>query len=424
MANNNANPNPQPQPNPQPAPEHGEFTEGVVGLFHTISGTKTKIVYTNLFTGKIHVKSGGFFFNFPWRRKPVKISLDQHKIDTVCRKTTTLGTGGNNVGPMVDYDTDYFIKIVDPEKFMDVAYSTSPEQIRRNIGDILDQKIQDYIRVQDYDTLIRQSSVDFLSQIGSRVNGVFPANSLNQELLENYGLEVTRLTFKVRPPQELIAEVTRTKQAEQEAKTAEQESRKRQIEATGQAEATRIAAAAEADKERFKGAALAQNIAAWIASGMTNEQIAAKLANQELVNGTNPHTIIMATAAAQQQVQQGQIGGSAFDMTLMLQLFNQMMQQNQVQQQAQPQAQQTQSQPQTQTQTQTQQQGQAQQQPQASVNWSTLPDSEYLSAEDSARLAAERGETIQAGGRYHISLLSDEEKTRYQVAAPTANRTR
>lgn len=409
MADNNTNPTPQ-QDQQQ---VQDNLTEGIVGLFHTISGTKTKIVYTNLFTGKIHVKSGGFFFNFPWRRRPVKISLDQHKIDTICRKTTTLGTGGNSVGPMVDYDTDYFIKVVDPEKFMDVAYSTSPEQIRKNIGDILDQKIQDYIRVQDYDTLIRQSSVDFLSQIGSRTNGAFPPHSLNQELLENYGLEVTRLTFKVRPPQELIAEVTKTKQAEQAAKTAEQESRRKQIEATGQAEATRIAAAAEADKERFKGAALAQNIAAWIASGMTNEQIAAKLANQELVNGTNPHTIVMATAAAQQQLQQGSMGNNAFDMTMMLQLFNQMMQQNQAQQQPQ---QQSQQQPQQQ-----QVQSQQQQAQPSSVDWASLPDNEYLSAEDSARLASERGQTIQAGGRYHISLLSEEEKTRYQVASAKTN---
>lgn len=404
--NNNANPTPE-QQQQQQTPEHVNITEGIVGLFHTISGTKTKIVYTNLFTGKIHVKSGGFFFNFPWRRKPVKISLDQHKIDTICRKTTTLGTGGNSVGPMVDYDTDYFIKVVDPEKFMDVAYSTSPDQIKKNIGDILDQKIQDFIRIQDYDSLIRQSSVDFLSQIGSRdVNGVFPANSLNQELLENYGLEVTRLTFKVRPPQELIAEVTRTKQAEQAARTAEQESRRRQIEAQGQAEVTRIHSAAEAEKIRLEGEALAQNIAAWIASGMTNEQIAKKLANHELVNGRNEHTIIMAAADQAQQ----QAGSGAFNATLMMQLFNQMMQQHQAQQQVQQPPQQ-----------QVQQQTQQQQQPTSTVNWAVLPDDEYLSAEDSVSLAAERGQTIAPGGRYHISLLTDEEKTRYHVAAQRGN---
>lgn len=411
MADNNANQNGNNTQNPQ---QTDEFIEGVVGLFHTISGTKTKIVYTNLFTGKIHVKSGGFFFNFPWRKKPVKISLDQHKIDTICRRTTTVGTGGNNIGPMVDYDTDYFIKIVDPEKFMDVAYSRSAADIKRNIGDILDQKIQDYIRNQPYDSLVRQSSVDFLSEIGARINGAFPPGSLNQELLENYGLEVSRITFKVKPPQELIDEVAKTKQAEQAARTAEQERIKREIEARGQAEATRITAEAEAEKERLKGAALASNIASWIAAGMTNEQIATKLANQELVNGTNPHTIIMAAAAAQQQTQQAPgVMGNAYDMTLMLNLFNQIMQQNQTQQQPPAQQQPPQS----------QQNVQAGQQPQPApqVDWDSLPDDEYLTAEDSARLAAERGDVLLPGGRYHISYLTDEQKTRYSVAAQRGN---
>lgn len=408
MADNNTNQNAQ---NNQETNETAEFTEGVVGLFHTISGTKTKIVYTNLFTGKIHVKSGGFFLNLPWRKKAVKISLDQRKVDTVCRRTTTIGTGGANIGPEVDYDTDYFIKVTDPEKFMDVAYSTSPSQIKKNIGDILDQKVQDYIRSQAYDDLIRHSSVDFLSEIGSRINGAFPPGSLNQELLENYGLEVTKITFKVRPPRELVEEATRTKQAEQAARTAEQESRRRQIEAEGQAQVTRITSEAEAEKARLQGAALAQNISSWIAAGMTNEQIAMKLANQELVNGTNQHTIVMAAAAQAQ----AQTGNDAFNATLMLQLFNQIMQQNNAQQpQNQPQ-----SQPQSQPQNQQQQQQQTQ--PQSQVDWSALPDEEYLSAEDSARLAAERNQQIQPGGRYHISFLTDDEKTRYHVAAQREN---
>lgn len=407
MADNNENQNAQ---NNQVT---GAFTEGVVGLFHTISGTKTKIVYTNLFTGKIHVKSGGFFLNLPWRKKAVKISLDQKKVDTVCRRTTTIGTGGNNIGPEVDYDTDYFIKVTDPEKFMDVAYSTSPSQIEKNIGDILDQKVQDYIRSQPYDILIRHSSVDFLSEIGSRANGAFPPGSLNQELLENYGLEVTKITFKVKPPRELVEEATKTKQAEQAARTAEQESRRRQIEAEGQAQVTRINSAAEAEKIRLQGDALAQNISSWIAAGMTNEQIAMKLANQELVNGTNQHTIVMA-AATQAQAQNG---NDAFNATLMMQLFNQIMQQNQAYQQAQPQ-----SQPQPQPQPQNQQPPQQQQgQPQSQIDWAALPNDEYLSAEDSARLAAERGQQIQPGGRFHISFLTDEEKTRYQVAAQRGN---
>lgn len=413
MADNNANPNPQNSQNPQTS----EFAEGVVGLFHTISGTKTKIVYTNLFTGKIVVKSGGFFLNFPWRRKAVKISLDQHKVDTICRKSTTVGTGGNSIGPEIDYDTDYFIKIVDPEKFMDVAYSTSTAQIQRNIGDMLDQKIQDYIRQQPYDVLIRHSSIDFLNEIGARVNDVFPPNTLNQELLDKYGLEVTRITFKVRPPQALVDEAMKTKQAEQATRTAEQEKRRKEIEAQSQAQVTRINAQAEADKERLRGAVLAQNISSWISAGMTNEQIAMKLANQELVNGVNPNTIVMATSAIQQQ---GFLPGqnASFDMAGMLQLFNKIMQQQAAQNQVQYQGQPMGGQP---AQQQSLQQQPAQRQALSSQDWASLPDTEYLTEEDSVKLAAERGEQILPSARYHISYLTAEEKTRYQVAAQKGN---
>ncbi len=401
MADTNQNQNPQ-QGQPQSS---NDITEGVVGFFRTISGTKTKIVYTNIFTGEIKVKSRGIFFNFPWKSRPVRISLDQHKIDTVCGRTTTLGTGGNTVGPEIDYDTDYFVKIVDPGKFMDVAYSTSPEQIKKNIGDILDQKIQDYIRSHEYDTLIRQSSIDFMDEIGKRTNtGAFPTGTLNQELLEHYGMEVSKITFKVRPPKELLEEATKAKQAELATKTAENERKRREIEAQADADVTRIKAAAVAEQERLKGEAIAKNIASWIAAGMTNEQIASQLVNHELVNGVNPNTIVLASSAVQQN---GSVPGqnAAFDMTTMLQLFSKMLQQQQASQQ-----QTVQQQP-------SQQQPVQQQQAPEDADWASQPDTEYLTAEDSAKLAAERKTTIVPGGRYHILHLNDEERTRYCVAA-------
>ncbi len=51
------------------------------------------------------------------------------------------------------------------------------------------------------------------------------------------------------------------------------------------------------------------------------------------------------------------------------------------------------------------------------IDWKSLPDDEYLSAEDSLRLAQERGMVLTPGGRYHISYLTEEEKKRYKVAA-------
>lgn len=391
MAEQNPNPSAQNE-----APTTSEFTEGVVGLFHTISGTKTKIVYTNVFTGKIHVKSGGFFFNFPWRSKPYKISLDQHKVDTMCRKTTTLGADGVSVGPSVDYDTDYFIKIVDPEKFMDVAYSTSPSQIKKNIGDILDQKIQDYIRRQVYDNIIVQSSVNFLDEIGRRVDGAFPANSLNQFLLENYGLEVSQITFKVRPPQSLIDEATKTKQAEQAARTAEQEKRRRIINAQTQAEETRITASAQAEAEKATIGAKVE-----VLGGTLNgDQLRDVITTESIAKSNNTKIITGMPGTGTSQ--------SAMDMATLGEVIGAAIAERFPQSQAQTGIPQQQSSQQVQTQ---------QQRQITPEEWAALPDTEYLSVEDSAALAQERGQQIAPGGRYHISYLSAQEKQKYQVAA-------
>ena len=155
MADNN-------QPQTQ-QPQQDELVRGVVGCFHTISGNKTRIVYTNVFTGKLHVKERGLFFNFPWRIRPVTVSLDQQKVDTAERMTHTASTG-TSTGPSVSYDTDYFLKIVDPVKFVESTESTSPSAIRKTIGDLLDQKIRDYIITQDYATLMQQGAINFATQ--------------------------------------------------------------------------------------------------------------------------------------------------------------------------------------------------------------------------------------------------------------------
>ncbi len=386
MPDQSQNQNPQNGAQPQQ-----ELTEGVVGLFHTISGTKTKIVYTNLFTGKIQVKSGGFFFNFPWRTKPVKISLDQQKVDTVCRKSTTLGLDGQSVGPEVSYDTDYFIKIVDPQKFMDVAYSNSPSQIKKNIGEMLDQKIQDYIRKQSYTAFITQNSVDFLNHIGQRQNGVFPPGSLNQELLEQYGIEVTKITFKVRPPQRLIDEAEKMIQAKQAADRAEIDQKRQITEAKTAAESKKLTSGTDIELFRSKLEVLR--------STLTPEQTTEYLTTEAIANGTGSTNV---------NLFKGDFGGSkpSADTIFLGQTIGAKIEEgfSRIQSTQAPQSAPQSQQPRQST-------------PLTLEQWASLPDDEYLTHEDSLKLAQERKTTIVEGARYRISLLTEEEKTRYQVAA-------
>ncbi len=374
-----------------------ELVRGVVGFFSTVKGSKVKIVYTNVFTGKIKVKSGGLFFNFPWRTSPVEISLEQHKIDTVCRKTTT--RIGNDVGPEVDYDTDYFIKVVDPSKFMDSSYSQSVEQVRKNIGEILDQKIQDYIRSSEYDTLIHQPSIDFLDQIGKRTStGAFPTGSLNQFLLEQYGIGVAHVTFKIRLSKEIQDAINARKQASEQAK-AEDEKRKVKVTAAkADAEVKKIQAETDANVARLmgeaSGAALRSELEAYKGI-IPDEQMGSVVQAREIAKskGTIIHSVGGSTATTD-ALTTGMMMGRGFAM----QNTEQPVQQQQPQQQ--PPAQQ-----------------QPQQQAPSQVDWSAVSDDEYLTAEDSAQLAAERKTTILPGGRYHISYLTEEEKKRYCVAS-------
>lgn len=397
MADNNQNQN-QTQ-----TPQQDELVNGVVGLFHTISGRKTRIVYTNIFTGQLKVKASGLFFNFPWRIRPVTVSLNDQKVDTPERKTHTRTIvnpdGSVSYGPEICYDVDYFLKIEDPVLFMSAVEADGSATIRKDIGDKLDQLIRDYIILESYDALISSGSVNFEQQINQAQAG---HQSLAAQLRNDYGVKISSVMLRLKPPRELIDEANKTKVAEQASRTAAAEAQKARITAQGEADVTRITAEAQAEKDKTAGAALAINISSWIAAGMTNEQIAEKLRSEALVNGANPNTIVLANA-----INSAGAANQGLDPVTIMALFNAMMRQQNVNGQ-QP----TVGQP-----TSVGQQSVSSSSQPSSVDWSSLSDDFYLTAEDSAKLAAERGVQIQPGGRYHIGLLNADEKTRYVVAS-------
>lgn len=397
MADNN-------QPQAAQQPQQDELIRGVVGCFHTLSGNKTRIVYTNVFTGKLHVKERGLFFNFPWRIRPVTVSLDQQKVDTAERMTHTASTG-TSTGPSVSYDTDYFLKIVDPVKFVESAESMSASAIRKTIGDLLDQKIRDYIITQDYATLMQQGAFNFAAQLN------LGTPSLATQILNDYGVEVRNIMFRVKPPKNLVEEANKTAHARQAQQTAREEAERQRLEAEGKARVTEITADAEKKRIEAEGAALAQNMQRWIAAGMTNEQIAQKLANEALTNGTNPNTFVFANA--------GQQMGT--DMSALFAMVTAAMRQQQQMQQGNGMGAvnngNQQSVQQSNNAGATNNGNQQNSTVPDTIDWDSLNDDEYLTAEDSAALAAERGQRILERGRYHISLLTSAEKQRYVVAS-------
>lgn len=262
-----------------------QIVQGELGLFNTISGKKTKVVYTNFFTGKVCEFKRGFFINFPWRVRPVKVSLSATKIDTVERTAHTApptGTVGTySAGPSITYDIDYFIKVVDPVKYVEAVESKNAAEIRKNIGSMLDQTIRDYIIKRDYDTLLAMREINVYEELKKDRTGGRP--SIAQALKDEYGIEICDIECKLQPSRELLAQADKTAVAEQAVKTAEAEQRRMNIEATEEAKRAKL----DADKEAYR-------VKTVMESGLTSDQVTEIMKNEALTNGSNPNTTIFA----------------------------------------------------------------------------------------------------------------------------------
>lgn len=382
-------------------PDFEQVITGKVGLFGHIIGDKAQIVYSNLLSGDIHVKGKGIFFNFPWKVKAVQISLDDYRIDTKPRAIQTKDPNGSGFGPEVFVDADYTVRIADSEKFMNAVYGNNNQNIsasyvRSMIGIKLDEMVAIYIKNLTYEEAVRQTSPNLMMLLNQIENNGL---SIKQNLFNLYGVEVADMTVLINEDEKLKNARKDTKEAEEKKKTSAIEN------------ATRLERAqTDSAIEKIKGETAAQVEGAKFAArkdALTDEQLSAEqttdiIKAESLANGQGTTRVFYSTgdAGVSQTVMGadvfGQVVGDALKETL-----------SQFQQQSQPAQQQTQQQ-QTQS-------------TQANVDWSKLPDTEYLSAEDSARLAAERGEQLLPGGRYHISLLNDAEKQRYHVAAQNNN---
>ena len=106
----------------------------------------------------------------------------------------------------------------------------------------MDQKIRDYIITQDYATLMQQGAINFATQLN------VGTPSLAQQILDDYGVEVRNIMFRVKPPKNLVEEANKTAHARQAQQTAREEAERQRLEAEGRAKVTEIDATAGAKK--------------------------------------------------------------------------------------------------------------------------------------------------------------------------------
>ncbi len=382
------------QNNQQPQKE--TLARGFLGLFSVVTPPK-KIAYAGL-DGEITVVSKGLFFKFPWFIKPIEIVVGdgmKAKIDTPKRTSITRAARGTAVGPEVEYDTDYRYKVVDAEKLARFIYGqrdgiTDERGLKEIVGDKIDQAVSDYIRTTDYNTLLSKStSVDYLARLVGRRggSGTFDPSSLNAEFLDKYGIEVTDVYLSIRPPQALVDAAKQQKQTELERE-------RRKVEAEGQAAVMDIQSQAEAKKIQTLGAAQVsvdkQSLEAAVTSGVTPDVAYGEREKTRRAGSYKNATVFEGVGGMAPMMGYPMFGGyqpgsyqagSGQSTTILSPLLSKTPQEQE-------------------------------------EYYRNLSDDEYLSVEDSAALAAERGVVPKLSGyRFSIRQLTEDEKKRYHAAS-------
>lgn len=381
--------------------EHIVSSGKVKGPFVTVK-QGTVLVATNLFTGRIVEKSPGLTVIWPWLRSPRISSTHSQALFTPPCTTLT----SDNL--TVSFDSDYMFKIIDQKTYearvMATREGTSmSEEAIKTVGRILDQLVKDHIKAQNSDSFRNTTSISLDGLLTTTLSN---GRTVEEDLEENFGIKITKMLIKdISLPKEITEAASKQKAAESR--------RNMEIrDAEAKATVTKTIADAEAYATTTLAEAKGNEIKQMIDSGLSPDAVAIKLANEALTNGTNPHTIVLAAAQAQNQIGAQFGNNSSFDMAVMIQLFNQMMQQNHDKPAVPPTSVPESSAP-----------AEQQAATESTIDWASLSNDEYLSAEDSLTLAQERKVEIKPGARFHISLLTDAEKARYKVVAEK-NRTR
>ncbi|MCM1053842.1 MAG: SPFH domain-containing protein [Ruminococcus sp.] len=194
----------------------------------------------------------GIKFRWPWNSWLV-LSTTNFDLDT-----PAIVMLSNDNTTMLEIDTDYAFKIVNPKKYAielnglgEQHGSDSPSQaLRKYISKLLDSIIKDYVRAHNYEEI--SSKVDLLEDLS------YPLAKVE----EQYGIEVTRFSIEsIHPPKELT-----------EAKMAEK---------TAQARANATMAEKQVEID-----AMAKKIEELVKAGMDSKDIANILAMQGAKNAT------------------------------------------------------------------------------------------------------------------------------------------
>lgn len=283
--------------------------------FQTLTEGMT-LVKLNKFSGKISViQKSGLKVNIkPWIVQKTYSVLPQ-KLGTPPATAYTADGDGSSIS----YDTDYMYYISDPKKFAQVELNEMANNNNSNvtlaiIGERLDNIVRGYVSRNVINNFIGRGNVDILND---------PiCNQELQRITQDYGITVTEMLItKIQFPKSVSDQMEANRISELKKKEAQNKKEAQEIEAEGKANVIRTTAKAESEK-------LAMTIKATLETvkqngGNVQEMCYAlgqKLANEGLVNGSNPNTTIFATNAVASAYQNATNNGvtNIAEMTAML----------------------------------------------------------------------------------------------------------
>lgn len=281
--------------------------------FYETSDVGTKLVRVNKWTSNVYgVERNGIHINIlPWLKQKI-YNLQEQKFDTP--HASSLTSDGNGVS--VDYDTDYMYVISDPVKLAEQEngekHNLESTRVKQNICDKLDNIVRDYVVSHSRNDIVGKGSINILSD--------FAAKEKIKEIKKDYGIEITQILIKnVRLPKNIEEQLQKNEELKLKKKQMEYENEIEIQKAQTAQAVTKINAEGEADRiNRIIAASAGVSKDSGIPASIMAEAVGQKLANEALVNGSNPNTTVIATNAVNYSSGQNSNNNGNYDLNAIM----------------------------------------------------------------------------------------------------------
>lgn len=281
--------------------------------FYETSPKNTRLVRYNKFTGDVYdVKRNGIHINIlPWVKQKI-YNLQEQKFDTP--PASSLTSDGNGVH--VDYDTDYMYVISDPAKFGNAEinhnYNIAGDEIKKIICDKLDELVRLYVASHPQKAIVGKGSLNILNDPVTRMG--------LDEIERDYGVKLTKIVIKNPRLPKAIEEQLQKNEELNLKKTQMQFENEIEIQKAQTAQTvTKIKSEGEADRMRqIIEATISTMKDSGVPASTMIEAIGQKLANEGLVNGSNPNTTVIATNAVNYSSGQNSNNNGNYDLNAIM----------------------------------------------------------------------------------------------------------